>query len=108
MAFRIDATNGPENRVDFEIHTNDGATHNITLLKNDCLPPDTVGKLNEFFKSIEDTDLMPEVNRGQLKIICPGHDDVFDQLTERQITNLLNHYREESKGDEGETVASGS
>lgn len=108
MAFRIEPTNRPEDYVDFEIVTNDGATHNITMLKNDCLEPEKVGKLDEFLKSIEDADLMPEINRAQLKIIAPGHDEVFDQLTERQITQILKHYRAESRGDEGESEASGS
>ncbi|MEY8565208.1 hypothetical protein AALF15_01375 [Corynebacteriaceae bacterium 7-707] len=106
MAFRIEPTNRPEDFVDFEIVTNDGSTHEVSIPKNDCLPPETVDRLAETLASIEDTDMAAQVNRAQLKVIAPGNDDVFDQLTERQLNDILKHYRAESDGDLGESEAS--
>lgn len=102
MAFRIEPTNRPEDYVDFTVVTNDGSEHEIRLQKNDCLDHGKVEELQELFRSVEETDLMSEVNRKQLAIIAPDHEDVWSQITERQITQILTHYREASEGDLGE------
>lgn len=101
MAFRIERTDQPDNYVDFEIVTNDGNTHNVRILKNDCLPPETVAKLREMLASIEEEDFVDDVTRAEFKILAPGHDDMFDQLTTRQIVQIRDHYRAESEGDQG-------
>ena len=101
MAFRIEPTNRPEDQVPFTIVTNDGTEHDVTLPKADCLPPATVRRLNELLASVEETDTLVEVNRASLVAIDPDHEDVWNQLAERQITQVFKHWNEESNADEG-------
>jgi isocitrate/isopropylmalate dehydrogenase len=109
MAFRIEPTNRPEDNVDFEVVTNDGETHNVSLPKNDCLPNETVAEIREMLNSVEETDLKVEVEKTELKIIAGHkHDEMFDKLTQRQINQMREHYRQESEGDLGESSASES
>lgn len=101
MAFRIESANRPEDRVDFIIVTNDGAEHNVSFPKTDCLPPATVARLSEVVASIEETDTIVESLRAQLKGLDPEHSDLWDQLVQRQITEIFEHWNKESAADTG-------
>lgn len=99
MAFRIEPANRPEDRVDFTIVTNDGIEHEVSFPKVDCLPPATVARLSEVIASIEDTDNIVDSLRAQLKGLAPEHSDLWDQLVQRQITDIFDHWNKESAGD---------
>lgn len=101
MAFRIEPANRPEDRVDFIIVTNDNIEHEVSIPKSDCLPPETVARLSEVVASIEETDNIVDSLRAQLKGLDPEHTDLWDQLVQRQIVDIFDHWNKESSSDYG-------
>lgn len=103
MAFRIEPANRPEDQVDFTIVTNDNTEHPITIPKPDCLPPETVARVNEVIASTEPTDPAVEALRAQLIALVPDQKPVWDQLVQRQILEVFDYWNKSTQ-DEDTTV----
>lgn len=106
MAFRIERVDRPEDFVHFEIVGSDDKLVEFKMQKNDCLPPQTVKKLNDFIAAQPDTASLVEINRESLKIICPEQKKLFDSLAARQMEQIFSHWNEQSEMDMGESEAS--
>ena len=108
MAFRIESVDRPENYVDFEVEQADGKLVEFSIPKPDCLPPSMVKKLNDFIASQDQSVSVVDVNRETLKIMVPAHKKLFDQLAQRQMQAIFDHWNAEAEASLGESEASTS
>lgn len=106
MAFRIEPTNRPEDYVDFEVATNDGTVHDISLPKNDCLAPETVAKIRTELNKVKDDDPVIKIYVTQLTIVDPEHKALWSKLAARQLEQIMKHWAEASETDLGESEGS--